>query len=52
MRSDIWLSEAGVRRRELNEGGQKMQISSYKINKYQDISCNMIKIINITACYI
>ena len=34
MRSDIWLPEAGVRRRELHEGGQKMQTSSYKINKY------------------
>ena len=34
MRSDIWLPEAGVRRRELDEGGQKMKTSSYKINKY------------------
>ena len=36
----------------LNEGGQKVQISTYKLNKYRDVMYNMINIINTDACYI
>ena len=32
-RLDLWLPEAGERE-ELDEGSQKLQPSSYKINKY------------------
>ena len=31
---DSWLPEAGFGVREKDEGGQKVQTSSYKINKY------------------
>ena len=35
-RSDLWLSEAGkLVEEELEEGGHKVQTSSYKINKYE-----------------
>ena len=37
--------------KELNEGGQKVQTSSYKINKYKGIMYNMINIINLDVCY-
>ena len=34
-RSDLWLPEVGTEREgELDEGSQKVQTSSYKINKY------------------
>ena len=35
---------------ELDEGSQKVQTNSYKINKYWDVMYNMINIINITVC--
>ena len=38
-RSDLWLPEAGGGQGELDEGGQKVQTSSYKINTYQ--GCNV-----------
>ena len=36
----------------VEEGGQKVQISTYKINKYRDVMYNMINIINTDVCYI
>ena len=36
----------------MEEGGQKVHISSYKINKYWDTMFNMINAINTTVCYI
>ena len=35
-KSDLSLSEVRVREGELKEGGQKVQTSSYNINKYQE----------------
>ena len=34
IRSALWLPEMGVGEGKLNESGQKVQTSSYKINKY------------------
>ena len=48
-RSGSWWLEAC---RGLNEGGQKVQIPTYKINKYRDVMHNMINIINTDVCYI
>ena len=35
----------------MNESGQKIHISSYKINKNWDTMFNMINAINATICY-
>ena len=35
----------------LDEGGQKVQSSRYKINKYQEYKQDMINIINTAVCY-
>ena len=37
---------------ELDEGGQNIQTSSYKINSTRDSLYNMINIINTAICYI
>ena len=36
----------------LDEGGQKVQTSSYKMNKYRDAMYNMINIIKTAVCCI
>ena len=36
----------------LYESGQKVQTSSYKINKYKGCNVNMINVINIAVYYI
>ena len=35
-----------------DEGGQKVQISSHKISKYQGCNVQHVNIINTTVCYI
>ena len=44
----------GCRKRRLDEESQKVQASSYKINKYwgYNVLYNMINIINTATCYI
>ena len=37
---------------ELDEGGQKVQTSNYKINSTRDVVYHMIKIMNTALCYI
>ena len=54
-RSDLWLPEVGNEKavgRELGEGIQKVEISSYKTNQHRHIMYNMITIFNIAVWYI
>lgn len=40
MSSEIYVKEAGER--ELDKGGQKVQMSTYKISKYWDVRYNIV----------
>ena len=43
----------GIGEEELDEGGQKVQTSRYKIRKFtRDVTCNMENIINTAVDYI
>lgn len=46
-RSDLWSLEAGVGGWELNEGDEKVQSFSYKINKHWLVIYNRMSMVNI-----
>ena len=49
-----WAGEGmqGVGEEELDEGSQKVQTSSYKINRYQGCNVPHVNTINTAVCYI